>query len=185
IRDSFNTVQVSVGNKTMRTHNGMLVSFPGADGMKTGFICDSGFNIVVSATREGRKLVAVVLGEQSLASRRDRATDLLENGFQRYFWKSLFGTSLDGLAIQASLSDVPTHLHDNVCGAARPAKPGRKRTVAGRKSKATLSLDPDEGPVAVTKDAVNATTDAAAAVTKGAVNVTKKTLRKTVKSGAN
>ncbi len=183
--DLFNTVQVSVGNKTMRTHNGMLVSFPGADGMKTGFICDSGFNIVVSATREGRKLVAVVLGEQSLASRRDRATDLLENGFQRYFWKSLFGTSLDGLAIQASLSDVPTHLHDNVCGAARPAKPGRKRTVAGRKSKATLSLDPDEGPVAVTKDAVNATTDAAAAVTKGAVNVTKKTLRKTVKSGAN
>ena len=97
----------------MRTHNGMLVSFPGADGMKTGFICDSGFNIVVSATREGRRLVAVVLGEQSLASRRDRATDLLENGFQRYFWKSLFGTSLDGLAIQASLSDVPTHLHDN------------------------------------------------------------------------
>jgi D-alanyl-D-alanine carboxypeptidase len=183
--DLFNTVQVSVGNKTMRTHNGMLVSFPGADGMKTGFICDSGFNIVVSATREGRRLVAVVLGEQSLASRRDRATDLLENGFQRYFWKSLFGTSLDGLAIQASLSDVPTHLHDNVCGAARPAKPGRKRTVAGRKSKATLSLDPDEGPVAVTKDAVNATTDAAAAVTKGAVNVTKKTLRKTVTSGAN
>ena len=183
--DLFNTVQVSVGNKTMRTHNGMLVSFPGADGMKTGFICDSGFNIVVSATREGRKLVAVVLGEQSLASRRDRATDLLENGFQRYFWKSLFGTSLDGLAIQASLSDVPTHLHDNVCGAARPAKPGRKKTIAGRKSKATLSLDPDEGPVAVTKDAVNATTDAAAAVTKGAVNVTKKTLRKTVTSGAN
>jgi D-alanyl-D-alanine carboxypeptidase len=110
----------------MRSHNGMLVSFPGADGMKTGFICDSGFNIVVSANRDGRKLVAVVLGEQSIASRRDRATDLLENGFQRYFWKSLFGTNLDGLAIQASLSDEPAHLHDSICGAAR-AKPTRRR----------------------------------------------------------
>jgi len=103
-----------------------LVSFPGADGMKTGFICDSGFNIVVSATRDGRKLVAVVLGERSLASRRDRATDLLNTGFRRYFWKSLFGASLDGLAIQASLSDEPAHLHDSVCGAAR-AKPTLRR----------------------------------------------------------
>jgi D-alanyl-D-alanine carboxypeptidase len=58
--DLFSTVQVQVGNNLIRTHNGMLVSFPGADGMKTGFICDSGYNIVVSATRDGRKLVAVV-----------------------------------------------------------------------------------------------------------------------------
>jgi hypothetical protein len=56
---------------------------------------------------------AVVLGEQSLATRRVRATDLLENGFKRYFWKSLFGTSIDGLAIQqASLTDGPPHLKD-------------------------------------------------------------------------
>ena len=80
------------------------MSLPGADGMKTGFICESGFNVVASATRDGRKLVAVVLGEQSIATRRARATDLLENGFKRYFWKSLFGTSIDGLAI-ASLLD--------------------------------------------------------------------------------
>ena len=117
--DLFSTVQVQIGNKVIRTHNGMLVSFPGADGMKTGFICDSGFNIVVSATRDGRKLVAVVLGEQSLASRRDRATDLLNTGFRRYFWKSLFGSSLDGLMVQASLSDEPAHLHDSICGAAK------------------------------------------------------------------
>jgi D-alanyl-D-alanine carboxypeptidase len=39
------------------------------------------------------------LGEPSVASRNDRASDLLEKGFKRYFWKSLFGTRLDGLAI--------------------------------------------------------------------------------------
>jgi D-alanyl-D-alanine carboxypeptidase len=134
--DLFSTVQVQVGDNVIRTHNGMLVSFPGADGMKTGFICDAGYNIVVSATRDGRKLVAVVLGEESLRSRRVRATDLLENGFQRYFWKSLFGSSLDGLAIQASLSDEPAHLHDSICGAVK-AKPtaDKSRRRGGLRSK--------------------------------------------------
>jgi D-alanyl-D-alanine carboxypeptidase len=133
--DLFTTIQIQVGKQLVRTHNGMLVSYPGADGMKTGFICDSGFNIVVSATREGRKLVAVILGEQSIATRRARAVDLLDNGFKRYFWKSLFGTSLDGLAIQASLSTAPTHLRDSVCGAAKPAR----RVARKKKSRSTVS----------------------------------------------
>jgi D-alanyl-D-alanine carboxypeptidase len=133
--DIFALSSVEVGNKIIRTHNRLLISFPGADGMKTGFICDSGFNIVASATRDGRRLVAVVLGEPSVASRSDRASNLLENGFKRYFWKSVFGTTIDGLAIQASLSDGPTHLHDSVCGASR-AKPTRKRTVVRSKGKA-------------------------------------------------
>ena len=124
--DLFTTVEVQVGKQIMRTHNGLLLSLPGADGMKTGFICNSGFNVVASATRDGRKLVAVVLGEQSLATRRVRATDLLENGFKRYFWKSLFGTSIDGLAIQASLTDGPAHLKDAICGIAKPKLSARK-----------------------------------------------------------
>ena len=131
--DMFSAVQVQVGNQMLRTHNGMLVSYPGTDGMKTGFICDSGFNIVVSVTREGRKLVAVVLGEPSTATRRERAVDLLDNGFKRYFWKSLFGTSLDGLAMQASLSTSPVHLRDTVCGVARAAPPGKKKKRVVRK----------------------------------------------------
>jgi D-alanyl-D-alanine carboxypeptidase len=133
----FTTITVQVGKQTLRTHNGLLVNYPGADGMKTGFICDSGFNVVASATREGRKLVAVILGEPSVASRRERAIDLLDNGFKRYFWKSLFGTSLDGLAIQASLSSGPTHLGDSVCGA-RKAAPSAKK-VARKKTKKTRS----------------------------------------------
>src|SRR5262245_13810287 len=117
----FSLPQVQVGKKMMRTHNGLLIDYPGADGMKTGFICNSGYNVVASATRENRKLVAVVLGEVSIASRRDRATDLLENGFRRYFWKSVFGTSLDGLAMQAAVSDQPVHLFDSICGPGRAA----------------------------------------------------------------
>lgn len=131
--------QVQVGKKLIRTHNGMLINFEGADGMKTGFICDSGFNIVASATRDGRKLVAVVLGEITPASRRDRASNLLENGFKRYFWKSVFGTSIDGLAVQASSSDAPTHLRDNVCGPGRAIKRARRHQASsGRRSKPSL-----------------------------------------------
>jgi D-alanyl-D-alanine carboxypeptidase len=132
--DIFALSSIQVGKKLIRTHNRLLVSFQGADGMKTGFICDSGFNIVASATRDGRRLVAVVLGEPSVATRTDRAANLLENGFKRYFWKSVFGTTIDGLAMQASLSDGPTHLRDAVCGPGR-AKSTRKRTAIRLKAK--------------------------------------------------
>ena len=139
--DLFTAVQVQVGKQIMRTHNGLLVSLPGADGMKTGFICESGFNVVASATRDGRKLVAVVLGEQSRATRRVRATDLLENGFKRYFWKSLFGTSIDGLAIQASLTDGPAHLKDAICGVAKPNASSTRKVSrkGGSKKRSTVS----------------------------------------------
>jgi D-alanyl-D-alanine carboxypeptidase len=130
--DMFAEKYVQVGERKLRTHNGLLRTFAGADGMKTGFICDSGFNIVVSATREGRKLVAVVLGEPSTRVRNARAAELLENGYKRYFWKSLFGTSLDGLAAQASASEEPAHLRAVICGP-RP----KKRRHRARKSSIT------------------------------------------------
>ena len=80
--DIFALPSVTVGKKVLRTHNRLLASFPGADGMKTGFICDSGFNVVASATRDGRRLVAVVLGEPSVVTRTDRAANLLGERLQ-------------------------------------------------------------------------------------------------------
>jgi D-alanyl-D-alanine carboxypeptidase len=76
-----------LGKNRLTTHNGLLQSFEGADGMKTGFTCDSGFNIVASATRDGRQLVAVVLGDASSGERNVRAASLLEFGFQQQGWK--------------------------------------------------------------------------------------------------
>lgn len=81
-----------IGKKRLRSYNSLLRTFDGADGLKTGFICDSGFNVVASATRDGRQLVAVVLGEPSGKSRAIRAASLLEHGFQQYGWKQLFNT---------------------------------------------------------------------------------------------
>ncbi len=138
----FTVREVQVGKQVLRTHNALLINYPGADGMKTGFICDFGFNVVASATREGRKLVAVVLGEPSSATRRERAMNLLDNGFKRYFWKSLFGTSLDGLAMQASLRESPVHLRNTICGgkavgekaATRTKKKKRRSTVSSTRA---------------------------------------------------
>ena len=61
--------------------------------------------------------------------RNARAAELLENGYKRYFWKSLFGTSLDGLAVQASANEEPAHLRAVICGP-RP----KKRRHRARKS---------------------------------------------------
>ena len=79
---AFANTEVRVGRRRLTTVNGLLVTFAGADGMKTGFTCAAGYNVVASATRDGRKLIAVVLSETSRAARATRAASLLENGFK-------------------------------------------------------------------------------------------------------
>jgi len=122
-----------IGKRRLSTHNGLLNSFDGADGMKTGFICDSGFNVVASATRDGHKLVAVILGEPTGADRTIRAASLLEHGFLNYDWKQLFNTvSIDNAPVPADAKGI-TSMRQSVisweCGT------GRKRTIVGRKAK--------------------------------------------------
>ncbi|HEX9881838.1 MAG TPA: D-alanyl-D-alanine carboxypeptidase family protein [Hyphomicrobium sp.] len=77
---------------TIGTHNALLTNFPGGDGIKTGFTCASGYNLAASATRDGRRMIAIVLGAPSSAKRNARAAALLENGFRTYEWKALAPT---------------------------------------------------------------------------------------------
>ncbi len=96
-----------IGKRSLASHNSLLRTFAGADGLKTGFICDSGYNVVASATRDGRKLMAVVLGEPSGRERGLRAASLLEHGFQQFGWKTLFNTTnIDNLPIQPDAARV-------------------------------------------------------------------------------
>jgi D-alanyl-D-alanine carboxypeptidase len=81
--------QAQIGKITIGTHNALLTNFPGGDGIKTGFTCASGYNLAASATREGRQIVAIVLGESSSAKRNARASALLEHGFRTWEWKAL------------------------------------------------------------------------------------------------
>jgi D-alanyl-D-alanine carboxypeptidase len=105
--------------------------------MKTGFVCASGFNLVASATRYGRQLVAVVLGGRTGRQRNERAAKLLEHGFKRYTWRALFGKNIDKVTIQASLTEGAPNLRSTVCArrrvVRRKKRSKRKRTAKKKK----------------------------------------------------
>lgn len=92
-RDYFSISAIRVGAKTLKSYNTLLEHYRGTNGMKTGFICASGFNIVASATRNGRTLMAVVLGETSANARAETAAQLLDRGF-RGLLSGILGQSL-------------------------------------------------------------------------------------------
>lgn len=123
--------EVRIGKRRLGSHNALLKTFPGADGLKTGFTCDSGFNVVAAATRDGRRLMAVVLGESSGNERAVRAASLLEHGFQNYGWKELFSTTdLETLAADPrakSLISVRETVVSWDCGNRKPKKSKSKR----------------------------------------------------------
>ena len=79
--DLYRIQAIQSGKRVIRTHNALVYRYPGADGMKTGFICASGFNVVATASRGGRKLITVVMGAPSARERTDIATDLFEANF--------------------------------------------------------------------------------------------------------
>jgi D-alanyl-D-alanine carboxypeptidase len=78
----FASTSLHWGGKTLSTYNGLLSAYQGADGLKTGFTCASGYNLVGSALREGRRLIGVVLGGRSSGERNGEMARLLDTGFR-------------------------------------------------------------------------------------------------------
>lgn len=66
---------------THRNANRLLGTCPGVDGLKTGFVCSSGYNITATALRDGRRLVAVVLGARTPGERAAETAKLLNAGY--------------------------------------------------------------------------------------------------------
>ncbi len=91
----FRIEAISDGKKMLKTYNQLIGRFDGADGMKTGFVCASGFNLAGTATRDGRTLIAVVLGAASGNERTEKAAELLARGFSQ---PARDGTALAALA---------------------------------------------------------------------------------------
>jgi D-alanyl-D-alanine carboxypeptidase len=114
---------IKYGRRVVRNYNTLLGRYPGADGMKTGFICASGFNLVATASRNGRHLIAVVLGSPSGGARAVKAAELLESGFTQnpLSWLTPALGTVDNLT---PINADPPNLHDQACG------PHRKRPAA-------------------------------------------------------
>ncbi|KRQ95810.1 D-alanyl-D-alanine carboxypeptidase family protein [Bradyrhizobium valentinum] len=109
---------IRYGRRVTQNFNKLIGRYPGADGFKTGFICASGYNLVASATRNGKRLIAVVLGASSGHARAVRAAQLLERGFggNGLGWlKPALGTVDNLVPIDAS----PPNLRDEMCNGKR------------------------------------------------------------------
>jgi D-alanyl-D-alanine carboxypeptidase len=145
----WSAVEMRIGKRRLRSHNGLLMNYDGADGIKTGFICDSGFNVVASATRDGRKLVAVVLGEVTGRERSTRAANLLEHGFQTQGWQAMFGTSnLDTLPVAPDAKGVVSIRHAVIswaCGNGPRRSLARARRKRGKAIAAKSKVNTEEG----------------------------------------
>ena len=106
---------IRYGRRVTHNFNKLIGRFPGADGMKTGFICASGFNLMATATQNGRRLIAVVLGASSSQMRSIKAIKLLERGFSgnNLTWlRPALGT-VDNLA---PIAAAPPDLREDICG---------------------------------------------------------------------
>ena len=110
---------IRMGKMVQRNYNTLIGRYPGADGMKTGFICASGFNLVASATRNGRRLIAVVLGAPSSAARALKAAQLLERGFNSSGGLNWLMPTLGTVETVQPVSAEPPNLREEMCGAHR------------------------------------------------------------------
>jgi D-alanyl-D-alanine carboxypeptidase len=109
---------IRFGRRVTNNFNKLMGRYPGADGFKTGFICASGYNLVASATRNNRRLIAVVLGSTSGQARAVKAAQLLERGFANnsLTWlRPTMGTVESLAPIDAS----PPNLRDEMCNGKR------------------------------------------------------------------
>ena len=77
----FATKTFTFDGEEFKSHNGLLESYPGADGIKTGYTRASGFNLVSSAARDGQRLIAVVIGGNTAKSRDRYMEQILDYGF--------------------------------------------------------------------------------------------------------
>lgn len=81
----FSVPKVNVAGRTYKNTNGLVGRYPGLLGMKTGYICASGFNLAAAAHRDGHTYLAVVFGHPSSKSREARAAMLLDKAFSEQF----------------------------------------------------------------------------------------------------
>jgi D-alanyl-D-alanine carboxypeptidase len=110
---------IRMGKMVQRNYNTLIGRYPGADGMKTGFICASGFNLVASATRDGKRLIAVVLGAPSSAARALKAAQLLERGFNSNSGLGWLMPPQGTVETLQPINAAPPNLREDMCGSHR------------------------------------------------------------------
>ncbi|CAA7624865.1 D-alanyl-D-alanine carboxypeptidase [Magnetospirillum sp. SS-4] len=112
----FSSRQFVHDGQTINTHNRLMLRYPGADGIKTGYIHASGFNLISSAKRGERRIIGVVFGGTTGASRDKHMGELLDKGFARL----KRGHAVEVAQAETEADDLPNI--DDLVAAAQAAK---------------------------------------------------------------
>lgn len=118
----FSTPSFAFHGHVILNHDRMLQTYPGADGMKTGYTVLAGHNLVTSAMRGGVRLIGVVLGAGSNAERDVDMREQLDAGFQRMDVAPETGPALPALVATAQASPNAVIAHPPLRPAPRVAR---------------------------------------------------------------
>ncbi|HIJ37395.1 MAG TPA: D-alanyl-D-alanine carboxypeptidase [Rhodospirillaceae bacterium] len=129
----FATRTFSYNGNLMTTHNHLMEHYQGADGIKTGFIAASGFNLVASAKRNGRRLIGVVFGGQSAAARDRQMAKLLDAGFLRTPGSS--GVDMAEMPEQKDETEVNTENPTELKAVLKAMQAGKQRKLVATQPK--------------------------------------------------
>ncbi len=113
------------GKRWLRSHNHLLGRYNGVDGIKTGYVCASGYNIAATATRSGHRLIAIVLGAGSSHERGIRTAKLFNAGFDNSV-KNIIGP-VSKLEPYGNARYVANDIRDDICKRKKRAKKETKR----------------------------------------------------------
>ncbi|MGN6771973.1 MAG: D-alanyl-D-alanine carboxypeptidase family protein [Rhizobiaceae bacterium] len=134
----FNIEALGFGKRVIPNINALIGRFDGADGMKTGFICESGFNFIGSATRQGRTLAAIVLGADSITDRAAQTAALLAQGFAG---NEPVGPTLASMPAEGNGIGEATNMRQALCSKEARQKKKQKLADAGGED------DTDQAPL--------------------------------------
>jgi D-alanyl-D-alanine carboxypeptidase len=105
----FATEEFDYNGAIYTNHNHLMEAFEGMDGIKTGFINASGFNLAASAVRNNRRLIGVIMGGRTAQSRDMDMAELLDDAFAHRA-----PSTLNGVAVASSDASDREMIHDNV-----------------------------------------------------------------------
>ena len=108
----FATESVTLNGKVLESNNELLTRFAGTTGMKTGYVCASGLNLVATVARNGRNLLAVVLGGSSGRERNERTAELLLKGLSG----AAAPTGQTVLTLANAAGAAPVDMRPLICG---------------------------------------------------------------------
>ncbi len=165
--DYFSTAEFEWNDGVYRNHNRVLSRYEGADGIKTGFIGASGFNLVASAKRDGRRIVAAVFGGSTATSRDNRMIQLLDAGFERIQNGGGNDPVMASSETGSSFNLISSAKAAETGSAARAAKPKASKAATKAKAKAAAA----NGNWAVQLGAFKKQDAAQATVAKAQANV--------------